>query len=158
MRDIAIMFTREEVSRTRQEFWTTFGKYMNPVPSAEGEKINWINYRTGVKHVYFRMETLEDRAAIYISIEHADADIRELYFEQFAELKEMLRMSLEEEWDWQKDVTVGAKTISRIYKELPSKNVANRDDWPELISFFKERMIRLDAFWGNAKWGFEGLG
>lgn len=158
MRDIAIMFTREEVSRTRQEFWTTFGKYMNPVPSAEGQKINWINYRTGVKHVYFRMETLEDRAAIYISIEHSDPGIRELFFEQFIELKEVLRAALEEDWEWQKDVQVGTKSISRIYKDLPAKNVANRDDWPELISFFKERMIKLDAFWENAKLGFEGLG
>jgi len=151
------MFTREETSRLRQEFWTTFGKYLSPIPSAEGMRINWINYRTGIKDVYFRMETLADRALISISIEHNDAGIRELFFEQFLELKDMLHLSLEEDWEWQHDAILNHRNISRIYKELPNCSVTNKDDWPALISFFKPRIIALDAFWENAKWSFEGL-
>ena len=151
------MFTRSETSRIRQEFWTMFGKYMSPIPSAEGLKINWVNYRTGIKNVYFRMETLADRGAISISIEHTDAGIRELFYEQFLEMKDMLHAALGEEWDWQREVMVDNKTISRIYKELPDAVVTNKDQWPELISFFKPRVIALDEFWENGKWGFEGL-
>jgi len=40
------MFKRQEASRLREEFWTTFGRYMRPVLSTEGIKINWINYKT----------------------------------------------------------------------------------------------------------------
>lgn len=151
------MFTRAETSRIRQEFWTTFGKYMSPIPSAEGLKINWVNYRTGVKDVYFRMETLPDRGVISISIEHTDASLRQLFFEQFLELREMLHAAQEEEWDWQRQTLVGTRTVARISKELTDVQVTNRDHWPELISFFKPRIIALDAFWENGKYSFESL-
>lgn len=144
------MYTREESSLIKREFWTVFGKYMNPIHSSEGLRVKWINYKTGIKDVYFRMETLDNSATIGISIEHKDAGIRELFFEQFLELKLMLHEALEEEWDWQQ----GA---SRIVKELPEASVFNKDQWPELISFFKPRIIALDSFWENAKYSFEAL-
>lgn len=151
------MYTRGQSSIIKQEFWTVFGKYMGPIPSAEGLKTNWVNYKTGIKDVYFRMDTLNDSATVCISIENSDAGIRELYFEQFVELKTMLHSTLEEEWDWQRGVTVDGKVISRIFKELPQVSVLNKDQWPALISFFKPRIIALDSFWENAKYSFEAL-
>ncbi|NOT74980.1 MAG: DUF4268 domain-containing protein [Cyclobacteriaceae bacterium] len=151
------MFNREETSRIRQEFWTVFGKYMVPVPSSEGVRVNWINYHTGIKDVYFRMNVEQNSAAIYISIEHSDPEIQELYFQQFKEMKSILHAALYEEWDWQLHIDVNGKVISRIYKELPNTSVFNKDQWPELISFFKPRIIALDQFWENGKYGFEEL-
>jgi hypothetical protein len=152
------MFTREEASRIRQEFWTTFGKYMSPVLSAEGVKVNWVNYHTSLKDVYFRMDAGQKSAAIYIAMEQADAHIQELYFEQFLELKQYLHDILQEEWDWQLHARVAdGKIISRIYKELPGVSVFNKDHWPDLISFFKPRLIALDSFWENAKYHFQEL-
>src|SRR5690242_18739767 len=80
------MFTREEASRIKEEFWTSFGKYMRPVLSAEGLEINWVNYHTGIKDVHFRMDAGRNSGVIFISLEHRDAGIRELFFEQFQEL------------------------------------------------------------------------
>jgi hypothetical protein len=151
------MFTREEASLLRKEFWTTFGKYMRPVPSAEGLKVNWINYHTRVKDVYFRMEADNDSAVISISLEHNDAGIRELYFEQFLEFKTMLHTSLGEEWYWVRKTIVDGRDVSRIYIQLPRVSVFNRNHWPDLISFFKPRIIALDAFWENARYTFESL-
>jgi hypothetical protein len=154
---LAVVFTREESSRIRHEFWTTFGRYMSPVPSAEGLKINWINYHTRVRDVHFRMETFPKSAMIAISLEHKDPEIQQLYFEQFLELKEMLHSTLEEEWTWKLHIPVNDKLVSRIYQELPDVSVFNKDQWPELISFFKPRIIALDSFWEHARYGFEGL-
>lgn len=152
------MFTREEASRIKQEFWTTFGKYMSPVYSAEAMKISWVNYHTGIKHVYFRMDAGQRSAAIYISIEHQDTDIQELYYGQFLELKHMLHALLQEEWEWQLHQSLDdGKIVSRIYKSLPGVSVFSKDQWPELISFFKPRIIALDAFWENAKYNFVDL-
>ena len=151
------MFTREEASRIRQEFWTTFGKYMSPVPSAEGMKINWINYHTRIKDLYFRMDAGQHGAAIYISIEHRDLDIQQYYFEQFLQFKNILHSTLEEEWDWQLHATAADRVISKISKTLPDCSILNRDHWPELISFFKPRIIALDSFWENARYSFESL-
>lgn len=151
------MFTREQSSRIRQEFWTVFGKYMSPILSAEGLKINWINYHTSIKDIYFRMDAGSKSALISISLEHNDAGIRALYFEQFESFRLMLHDALEEEWHWQQNVTVNGKVISRIYTELPNVSVFNKDHWPDLISFFKPRIIALDSFWENAKYTFQML-
>lgn len=152
------MFSREEASRIKEEFWTTFGQYMKPVPSADHMPMNWINYNTGLKDVFFRMETKRKSAVIAISMEHRDPEIQELFFEQFLELKTLLHSELEEEWEWSLNFPdENGKIISQIYKELPGKSVFNRDHWPDLISFFKPRIIVLDAFWENAQYSFDGL-
>lgn len=152
------MFKRQEASHLREEFWTTFGQYMSPVPSAEGMRINWINYKTGLKHVYFRMDVNQNLATIAITLEHPEAGIRELYFQQFEELKTLLHESLGEPWQWQLQLhTHDGKVIARIYKELPDVSIFNREQWPELISFFKPRIIALDQFWENARYSFEAL-
>jgi hypothetical protein len=151
------MFSREETSRIKTEFWTTFGKYLSPIPSAEGVKINWVNYHTQVKDVYFRMDAGIHTASIYISLEHADTGIRELYFEQFLQLKKLLHATLQEEWDWQLHVQAGDRTTSRIIKQLPGVSVFNKDQWADLISFFKPRIIALDQFWENARYSFDEL-
>lgn len=152
------MFTRAEASLIKQEFWTTFGKYMSPVPSSEGIKINWVNYHTKTKDVYFRMHTGPKHATISIAIEHADPDIREMYFEQFLELRDLLHASLQEEWSWQLHaVSDDGKVTTRIFKELPNTSVLNKNDWPALISFFKTRIIALDEFWENARYSFDAL-
>jgi hypothetical protein len=67
-----------------------------------------------------------------------------------------LHEELGEEWQWQPFVEDEyGKTISRITAELQGVNIALQDDWPQLISFFKQRIMALDAFWSMAKYGFE---
>jgi hypothetical protein len=153
-----IMFSREEASRIKEEFWTAFGRYMNPIPSSEGFKINWVNYHTRLKDVYFRMEAGKKFAEICISMEHRDAAIQEIYFEQFLELKTMLHSTLQEEWNWQLHTRAeDGKLISKISKEMSGVSVFNKDHWPDLISFFKPRIIALDSFWEDARYTFEEL-
>lgn len=152
------MFKREEASRIRHEFWTTFGQYMRPIPSAEGMKINWVNYHTGVKDLHFRMDAGSKSASIAISIEHNDPGIRELFFEQFLEFQTLLHATLDEVWEWQLHAsTETGLNVSRIFMRLPAVSVFNKDDWPALISFFKPRIIALDAFWSDARYSFEAL-
>jgi hypothetical protein len=151
------MFTKEESSRIRQEFWTTFGRYMNPVLSAEGMKVNWVNYHTRLKDVYFRMDAGAKSAMIAITMEQRDPGIRELFFEQFMEFKTLLHNELGENWNWELHATVDGKEISRIYTENSGVSIFNKEHWPDLISFFKPRIIALDSFWENAKYSFDGL-
>jgi hypothetical protein len=50
------MDTKQEASLTRQHFWTVFSQYMTPVLSAEGLRINWINYNTGDKLLCIKIQ------------------------------------------------------------------------------------------------------
>jgi hypothetical protein len=152
------MYSKQEASQLRQEFWTIFGRYMLPVLSAEGEKTNWINYKTGEKHIQFRMQADNRSAFIAIELTHADAEIQQLYYEQFLQLKHILQDALQEPWQWQLHTTdENGRTVSRIFKEKTNVSLFRKEDWPELISFFKQRIIGLDAFWSNVKYGFEAL-
>ena len=152
------MYTKEQASQLRQAFWTAFGQYVSPQLSAEGMKVNWSNYQTGIKHVYFRMKASNTSASIGIEITHPDTGIQELFFEQFKELRNLLHAVLGEEWKWELHTRdENGKIISWIYKEIPSVNVFNQEDWPTLISFFKPRIFALDEFWTDAKYSFESL-
>ena len=103
------------------------------------------------------MDAQPKSATISISMEHADPGIQELYFQQFLQFKTLLHKILGETWEWQLHVDVEGKVISRIYNALPDASFLNKDDWPDLISFFKPRIIALDHFWENAKYSFDSL-
>jgi hypothetical protein len=152
------MYSRQEASQLRQEFWTAFGQYMAPLPSADGLKVNWVNYKTGIKDIYFRMNADNRKASISIDITHKDTGVQALYYEQFQQLKLPLQEALGESWNWQLHTPdEWGNQFSRIYIELPGVNIFKREDWPELISFFKPRIRALDEFWSMAKYSFEAL-
>ena len=152
------MYSKQEASRLRQQFWTAFGQYISPVLSANGEQINWLNYKTGEKYIYFRMEADNKKASIGIELTHKDTGLQALYFEQFQQLRSLLHDTLQEEWIWQPHThDEHGKPVSRIYTEKEKVNIFKQEDWPEIISFFKPRIIALDAFWSNAKYVFESM-
>ena len=62
------MYSKQQASLLRKNFWTRFGQYMRPVKNSEGGSINWLNYKTGIKHIYFRMDANTDHARIAIEL------------------------------------------------------------------------------------------
>ena len=151
------MYSKQETAQLKKEFWTALGQYLAPLPSAEGNKINWINYKTGEKHIHFRTEADNRSATIGIELSHLDSGIRQLYFEQFLQYKRLLEEVTGEEWTWQLHTEEGVKAVSKIYTGKQEVSVFKREDWPQLISFFKPRLIALDEFWSRVKYGFEAL-
>jgi len=150
------LYSKAEASAIREAFWTAFGQYMSLQLSAEGLKINWINYRTGIRHLQFRMEAGPDKACIAIELSAPDAGIRELMLEQFRALRSMLEAHTTEVWQWDNMVDNGqGRVVSRIGTCMEGVSVFRQGDWPALISFFKPRMMALDAFWTDAQHGFE---
>jgi len=124
------MYTKQEVSKQKQAFWTAFGRYMKPVLSADGEQIGWINYKTGNKYVSFRMDVDSRRAILSVVLDHPDPGARQVYFDRFVQLKDILYDPLgEEDWVWQ-----------------------------AIISFLKPRIKALDAFWSMVRYQFSNLG
>lgn len=153
------MYSRQESAALKQEFWTRFGQYMQPVLSAEGMPVNWINYKTGERNIFFKMFADNKHAYIGIEITHKEAGLRELYFQQFQELANFLNDCLKEAWIWQPEYTdfETGKTISRIYTKLEQVSIFKQEDWPAMIAFLKPRIIALDEFWNNVKPVFEAL-
>lgn len=152
------MYSKQEASRLRQEFWTALGQYLSLLQSAEGLNINWMNYKTGEKDIYFRLNADHKKASVEVTIAHKDVGLQALYFEQFQQLQKLLHRILGEKWTWlQHTQDEHSILVSRIYTELEGVSIFKREDWPQLISFFKPRIIALDEFWSNAKYAFEML-
>ena len=146
------MYTKQEASLIRKEFWTSFGLYMKPLPSVSGEKVNWLNYKTGVKDLYFRMDANKDQASIAIELQHTDPNTRLDYFQRLIPLKDLLNRQLGETWVWEPHtVNEEGRPISRIGTTRSSVNIFQKSDWPAIISFLKPRIIALDEFWDSAK-------
>jgi hypothetical protein len=152
------MYSKQEASKLKHQFWTSFGLYLAPVLSADGEKINWLNYKTGIKYIHFRMDADSRKAYIGIEISHPDKDIQELFFQHFQQLRKILEETVDEQWIWKlHNRNDHGKTISSIYTELSPVNIFDKQDWPALISFFKPRIIALDEWWSQVKYAFEAL-
>lgn len=150
------MYSKEEARNLKESFWTTFGQYMSAVPSADGDKVNWVNYKTGIKHLHFRMDATNKSASIYIEISHPDDSMRQLIFEQFKEFQQVFQEIAGEEWEWDEVYydEYGKKT-ARITTSIAKTSIFNKAQWAELISFFKPRIIALDEFWSMAKYSFD---
>ena len=150
------MYSKQEASVINQQFWTSFGLYLAPVLSAEGEKINWVNYKTGQKGIRFIMTADYQLTKISITLSHKDATEQQESFEKFMQLKKIFHQIMGEVWQWRLHTTDDfGKTISEIYTTLENVHVLNKEDWPNIISFLKQRIIALDIFWCEYKYAFE---
>lgn len=150
------MYSKAEASDIKKEFWTRFGMYMKPVKNAESNTINWINYKTGIRHLYFRMDAGKRTAIIAIEVKHPSEEERLLIYEQFESLRGYFKDIMEEDWEWQQVFyDDDGSRASRIFTVLENVSVFNKESWPSIISFLKERMIKLDLFWNDVKIQFE---
>lgn len=153
------MFSREEAHKLKEEFWTRFGKRMKKHVSAETESnINWINYKTSVKNINFRMEANNKFSSLTIEITHKDTTMRDIFYEQFTEMRNYFHDTLREEWVWNEhDFDKFGNPIASISTRLDGYNVMIKDNWNRLYQFFEPRMVRLDTFWCDAKETFKDL-
>ena len=149
------MYSYEQSSKLKTQFWTSFGQYMKPVPGASGLPVNWINYKTGIRNIHFKMDADNTKAVIAIEISHSEEEERLQYFNQFVSLKNLLASITTFNWQWNETLQNNHKTISSISQQLNDVNIFNQSDWPSIISFLKSRIIALDAFWDKVKDGFE---
>lgn len=146
------MYTKQEASLIKKKFWTSFGRYLQPVPNAEGESINWLNYKTGIRDIFFRMDVDTESAQIAIEIKHTANSLDNGYYEQFLAMRTMLENTLGETWQWQPEIQDEfGVVLSRIYTTKPGVNIFKESDWPAIITFLKPKIIALDEFWLQVK-------
>lgn len=141
------MFTKDEKKKYTTDFWNSFGLYMKKYNRDFG-RIKWVNYRTNVKDIYFRLNIDNHKASVSIELQHKDDGIRSLIFEQFKELKIVLEDNVKGDLIWN-DVTFNHfnHPISSISEELNDVSIYNRDDWQNVFQFFEKRMVGLHTFW-----------
>lgn len=150
------MYSKEESHQIRTKFWTSFGQYMKLQKSSEGQTTNWVNYKTGIKDLYFRTEVGNKSARIAVEIASKDEGMRDLLYEQFEEFRPLFESYFEQEWEWVKGkYEDSGKTIHSISLQLDGVSLFRESDWPAIISFLKTNLVKWDEFWNDTKDSFE---
>lgn len=142
------MYSKEEKKELKVGFWTELNNTLTTAGKVKGRNLEWMNYPTQIKRLFFRMEADETSARMCIDLQFLSKGIREIYFLQFQELENKLKetfttdvqfVSEYEHWN--------GKTISRIYCELKDVNINNTEDWKKIHNFLTENFLNLDTFW-----------
>ena len=152
------MLTYSERKLLNTEFYTALGAMMQGDYSATSRRIKWTNYRTGVKDVYVRMEVDNKGARLCLEIQHADRDIRYLFWEQLEELKALMESEMGHELVWHRDFyKIDGSSVGRVEKVLHEGNLYDKSTWPLLLGFLKENLLAFDRFWDDASEIFSAL-
>ena len=134
------MFSKEESKKIRQEFWTSFGQEYSR---------KWILYNTKVKQIHLKFTFTRKTAMVSLDVDSEDEIIQSYYFEKLESLKNLLKSEYLPDivFDAEYELPEG-KSVSRIYVQLEDKvSITNRNDWPQVKSFFAENMHQLEMFW-----------
>lgn len=150
------MHLDKSASLLTQQFWTVFGQYMAPIPSADGEKINWINYKTEVRFIRFRLQSINSIASVAIELSHPDINVQQQQFEQLGLFKKQFQQICATDWRWRKmNKDERNKITCSIETSIENVSIMNESQWPQIISFFKPRLISLDNFWCSYKFALQ---
>lgn len=142
------MFSKEEKKSNKLQFWSKLEDQMMRLKNPHGSKVNWMSYNTRINHLYFRMEADESAVRLCIDLQFPDAGVREVYWDQFEEFKDMLHDRFKGKLIWLKEFEhENGKTISRIFLEKNEVNINNLKDWDKMHLFLKLSFVKLDQFW-----------
>lgn len=132
------MFSKEESKKLRQQFWTSFGIVY---------RTKWILYDTKKKEIQLKFTFNRKFAQVSLDITDPDELIRSYYFEKLESLKTILITEylpdarFEEHFELPEE-----KTISRLFVQLDGVSIHNRNDWPKVMKFLNDNMLKLEAF------------
>lgn len=142
------MYSKEEKKELKVGFWTELNEKLTEVGKAKGRNLEWMNYPTQIKRLFFRMEADETSARLCIDLQFLSKGIREIYYLQFQELENKLKEALTTDVHYVAEYEHwNGKTISRIYCQLDDVNINNKADWQRMHDFLMENFLNLDAFW-----------
>jgi hypothetical protein len=152
------MLTPAQRKTLNTDFYTALGAMMQGDYSATGRRIKWTNYRTGVKNAYVRMEVDNKGARFGLEFQHADAEIRYLFWDQLEELRALMESEMGETLVWHRDFYKADGTnVCRVEQRLDDGNLYDKSTWPVLLVFLKENLLAFDRFWADAAEVFAAL-
>ncbi len=83
------MYSKEQAAKLKTQFWTNFGQYMKPIFGASGLSVNWINYKTGIRNINFKMDVSNTNAFIAIELSHPQQEERLYCYNQLLSVKKI---------------------------------------------------------------------
>jgi len=133
------MFSKEESTSLRKEFWKSFGKSFPR---------KWILYNTKIKGLSFKFVANRKNAMICLDIEHSDEMVNKILFDKILSLKTILKEDYVSEVIFDDSYTLdNKKNIRRIYINHKEKfSIYNKNTWSSCYNFYVEEMPKFELF------------
>lgn len=132
------MFSKEESTQIRKEFWTNFGKQYPK---------KWILYHTKIKGFAFKFQADRKSASVCLDFQHPEEIANELLFDKFISLQKLLQQELPEVIYSSKFELENNIIIKRIFVPYSQKfSIHNKETWTDCYIFFKETMTTFENF------------
>ncbi len=131
------MFSKEEATQLREEFWISFGKSFPR---------KWVLYNTKIKDLSFKFYFDTKKAMVLLDIE-SHQEKRQFYYQKMVSLKSLLQEKIPNVLFEEKFCLDNGKEISRIYVEKQNVCIHNKNTWQEAMFFLNETMLLFENFW-----------
>ncbi len=142
------MLKKEEQKALRINFWNLFEQHNKKSRSAGGRRVNWTQYKTGIKDIYIRMDFNTKEAFCAIDLQMKDLGIRELVWEQFMETQNLLLNYVGKEMLLLPHFTnFEEQSIHRMCWKMEDVSITKETDYPKVIEFLTEKIKGVDEFW-----------
>ena len=138
------MFSKEESTSLRKEFWKSFGKSFPR---------KWVLYNTKIKGLSFKFVANRKNAMICLDIEHSDEMVNKILFDKILSLKKILKEDYLSEVIFDDSYTLeNEKKIHRIYVNHKGKfSIYNKSTWSSCYEFYIKAMPRFELFFYDYK-------
>ena len=133
------MFSKEESTSLRKEFWTCFGKSFPR---------KWVLYNTKIKGLSFKFVANRKNAMICLDIENPDKMANKILFEKILSLQTILKEEYLSEVIFDDSYRLeNEKIIHRIYINHKDKfSIYNKNTWNSCYNFYVEVMPKFELF------------
>ena len=133
------MFSKEESTSLRKEFWTCFGKSFPR---------KWVLYNTKIKGLSFKFVANRKNAMICLDIENPDKMANKILFEKILSLQTILKEDYLSEVIFDDSYRLeNEKIIHRIYINHKDKfSIYNKNTWSSCYNFYVEVMPKFELF------------
>ena len=132
------MYIKEESLRIKKEFWIAF---------ADAYPRKWLLYDTKIKDVSFKFYVDNKKAQVLLDIENKEDEKRTIYYEKIESLQSLLLENHLSDAIFERNCYLeNGKLISRIWVEKEGISINNPKTWPEVFTFFNDKMIAFEYF------------
>ena len=134
----------------RKEFWELLLKKMNEISpmfhNISPSIYAWIGAGSGMRGVGYNFGISKNYGRSEIYIDRGDKDENKEIFDFLFAGKEQIEADFGRGLEWER---LDDKRASRIKYENPEFNVFEKDQWPEMIKFMSDGMVRLENAFRN---------
>ncbi|MBI5696429.1 MAG: DUF4268 domain-containing protein [Nitrospirae bacterium] len=140
--------TQEEMKNRhyfRLEFWNALFKVMNAKSemfrNVSPSKSNWIVTGAGVSGVGLTFVISHSFARTELYMARPSKEDNKLIFDELKKHESEIEAAFGDKLEWER---LDDKKASRIKFELKGVDVFNKDDWPKMVDFMVDGMIRME--------------